>query len=558
MLPPYTHITGRAVENVNAVSVITHAAGQEQPPAVVESPMFQTAGAPVPAEVFNASWPGLASNASLTASSGRTTEADRIVLALFRNIVKQGDFSTINADLDALSRVLVGSIGFCDTADEQRISNMCLGKALNILCQLVRRSGELACDSHRLIRATHRCADVLAAREAFTLENVSVIMFHLGELINYPPLQRVSSKVITDHLAPIFEAALRQQPLHTVEAATLALGLVSTLRASEHQLTRPHGLPIPRPAADALLTTLQTLMEAQPDLVTTWETRTLALVSKYGVQYLRRLALLNTRGGRIMPADAQQFTVARVIKPILEEARQPWRGEWDQRQSEYHGMPLEKQLKDYLTYSSHYYGCWLNRQAEWVQVRFGLQEAARGPLADNPHDGRAFAEVARRAAGMMAPPAGTVSLRRPLSLEVAALEPPTALARFSQAAGALWRLDHAADNFDRDEAIVAANALITSIEAGSTPLNTSLRVQMLLEMDGVCMRLHAADPWDLPRYAWQLSSMRSFLSAQLALLVDANGVPMLGTSVPFESGLSSWQRMLLKELIDHDAKATAS
>jgi len=43
--------------------------------------------------------------------------------------------------------------------------------------------------------------------------------------------------------------------------------------------------------------------------------------------------------------------------------------------------------------------------------------------------------------------------------------------------------------------------------------------------------------------------------AQLALLVDREGRPLMGTDVPFDSGLSSWQRSLLTELNKYDASS---
>ena len=108
---------------------------------------------------------------------------------------------------------------------------------------------------------------------------------------------------------------------------------------------------------------------------------------------------------------------------------------------------------------------------------------------------------------------------------------------------------------DSDVPRLLTRRLIVSIEAGRTALNDASRVQMLLDMDAVCMRLYAADPFDAPQYRWQLSSMRSFLSSQLALLVDREGRPLMGTDVPFDSGLSSWQRSLLTELNKYDASS---
>lgn len=547
------------MENVsNAVPVIrraTHTVGPDFRGMAAHSAL-------VPADIFNASSLAGMPNVPAGEYGVRLTEADYIVSALYLKIVKNADLSTINADLDRLSRVLAGSIGFGDTEDEQRASNIYLGKALNILCQLVRRSGALACDGNLLIRATHRCAEAIAARQDFTLENVSVIMFHLGELINHPPLQRVSSQLVTTHLAPIFEAKLHQLPVHSIEGATLAFGLVSALRASEHQLGRPQGGAVPRPAADSLLLAVPGLLETQPDLLVTWESRTLALVAKYGVQYLRRLAQLGRRRGQFAPGDALQLNAARALKPIIEEAREPARGVWDQRDGTYRGLGQDKQLKDYLAYSTHYYCKWLAQQPEWVQARFTLQEAARGPLTPSLFDGRNFSQVVRSNVDLVAPavtaaptaPTPAAAPRRPLSAEIVNLEPPAALARFSQAAGDLVRLGEDADRFDREDAIAATNALIVSIESGRTTLNEPLRVQMLLDMDAVCMRLYSADPLAAPQYHWQLSSMRGFLSSQLALLVGPDGRPVMGTDVPFESGLSSWQRSLLNVLNERDSE----
>lgn len=516
----------------------------------------------MPADIFNA--PGYAGMPHVPVGEHctRLTKADFIVSALYQKIVKDGDLSTVNADLKKLGQVMAGSIAHGDVEHEQRASNIYLGKALNILCQLARRRGALAVDERLLSEAAHACAGVVAARQEFTLENVSVIMFHLGELINHAQLQQVCSRTITDHLAPIFEATLRQQPVHAIEGATLAFGLVSALRASEHQLAHPGGGgAVPRPAADRLLLVVPELLAAQPDLLVAWESRTLVLLAKYGVQYLRQLAQLGRRRGRLLQGNGLQLNAARALKPIIEEARRHSRGVWDQRDCTYRGFTPDKQPRDCLAYSAHYYGQWLGQQPEWIKDRFALHEAERGPLADNPHDGRNFAEVVRQGTQPLqeAPAASEFPIltpgptRRPLSIEIASFESPAELTRFSQAAGELLRLGEGADRIDREEAISATNALIISIDAGRTTLTYSLRVQMLLDMDSVCMRLYAADPLDAPQYAWQLRSMRGFLSSQLALLVGPDGRPLVGTEVPFDAGLSSWQRSLLRVLNERDS-----
>ena len=549
------------MENVsNAVSVIRYPI---QPLPQVAADRATVDNAILPTGIYNL--PGFAGMPNVPAGEYgvRLTQADYVISALYQKIVKHGDLSTIDADLDTIARVMSGSVGFGDTEDEQRASNIYIGKALNILCQQVRRTSGPPCDGNRLLRATQRCVETIRARQEFTLENASVMMFHLGELINHPPLQRCCSATITDHLAPIFETLLRQHPIHAIEGATLAFGLVSALRASEHLMTRPQGATLPRPAADSLLLTVPSLLEAQPDLLLGWESRTLALVAKYGVQYLRRLAQLSRGRGRLVQGNALQINAARVLKPIIEEARQPSRRIWDQRDGDYRGLGQDKQLRDYLAYATHYYCRWLTQQPEWVQSRLTLQEAPR-QVADNPANGRSFANVVQRGSGVatfteqaypVPAPFVATPVRRPRSTEITHLEPPSALARFNQAAGDLVRLAEDADRFDREDAVSATNALIVSIEAGRTALNDASRVQMLLDMDAVCMRLYAADPFDAPQYRWQLSSMRGFLSSQLALLVDREGRPLMGTDVPFDSGLSSWQRSLLTELNKYDASS---
>ena len=70
--------------------------------------------------------------------SGSTPRASRkplyIVSALYQKIVKYGDLSTANADLEKLGQVMAGSIVHGDAEHEQRASNIYLGKALDILC----------------------------------------------------------------------------------------------------------------------------------------------------------------------------------------------------------------------------------------------------------------------------------------------------------------------------------------------------------------------------------------------------------------------------------------
>ncbi|OEZ01197.1 hypothetical protein BIY45_07515 [Stenotrophomonas sp. BIIR7] len=499
----------------------------------------------------------------------RLSDADHIVSALYKKIVKTGllvnenaDLSGIGADLGTLSAVLAASVFPSDSDDPQRVSNIYLGKALKILCQLVRRSGTLPFDSRQLQRAGNRAIAAIRARQDFTLENLSVIMFHLGELINHRPLQESCSHTITRHLQPIFEAKLAQLPAHAVTGTCLAFGLVSTLRASEHQMVRPVDGVLPRPAADSLLLRVPELLQKQPNQLLSWESRTLALVARYGVQYLRRLGPLGASRRCKVGVDILELNAAYALKPIIEEARVPSRGVWDQRNCEFHGFGEERNLREDLAYSSKYYCEWLGKQKERVQARLALQEAVRGPLPDNPHDGRRFSEVVR--AGIAVAPAATTPaasaaatqaayLGRPLSAEAEPWGPPTELVAFTQAANELIVLGGAADRRDRQEAISATNSLIVAVLSGRITLDGASRVQLLLDMDSVCLQLHLADPIYAPQYGLQLSGMRSFMVAQLNQLVDRNGRPLVGGKLGFEICLASWQRTLLGKLNDHNA-----
>lgn len=542
----------------NAVPVIRRRLAPVPVPMIVaDNP---AAPALAPARIFNA--PGFAGMPHVPTGEHavRLTDADGIVAALYQKVVKLGDLSTANADLDRLGRVLADSIAHGDAEHEQRVSNIYLGKALNILCKLTGQRGALALDERLLSTATRACTRVIAARQLYTLENASVIMFHLGELMNHAPLQRVCSRTIVGHLVPIFEALVRQHPIHAIEGATLAFGLVSALRACTHELAARGSGPLQRPAADRLLLLVPELLAAEPDLLLAWESRTLALLANYGVQYLRQLDVVGQRWGRLPDADALQLNAARALKPVMEEARRLSRGVWDQRDSTFRGFTQEKQPRDYLAYGSRYYAKWLEHKPQWMKDRFALREAERGPLADNPRDGRDFAAVVRQGMQLMAdvpaplefPVLAPASAPGAVSVELPPPHVPSELARFSRAAADLVRLGEAADRYDREEAISATNALIISIESGRTTLSDSLRVQMLLDMDSVCMQLYASDPFDAPQYTWQLQSMRGFLSSQLALVVGIDGRPVMGTEVPFKSGLSSWQRSLLRVLNGQD------
>lgn len=539
------------LELENAVPVIRRAYFPQYPVQASEQ------GRAVPDDVYNGPWFEDSPAVPVSEYGVQRTEADYLVPALYDKIVRYGDMSTLDADLGTLSHILAGNVSAADGETSLLISNVHLGKALNILCQLVRKRGHVSCDSSLLQAAACNAILAIRARTDFTLENLSVIMFHLGELINHPNLQEMCGEAITRHLLPIFEATLQRLPEHAVTGTCLAFGMVSALRASEHQMVRPLDGVLPRPAADTLLLTVPVLLQAQPDLLVSWESRTLALVAKYGVQYLRRLGQLGRSPGLKVAVDTLQLNAARALKPIIEEARLPSRGIWDQRAGEFKGFGPAKDLRDYLKYSSTYYCEWLGKQPAQVQALLTLQEAPRGPLPDNPHDGRNFAEVVR--AGAIVAPTATATWGADAAIpnvpvpvlhvdENIAWGPATELVSFSIAARELLDLKESADRDDRERAITATNALVVAIETGRITLDSAARVQMLLDMDSVCMRLHLADPFDAPQYQKQMEGMCTFMSSELCRMVDGKGGTLMGNKVGFKTGLSSWQRGLLEKL----------
>ncbi|MFL9582537.1 hypothetical protein [Stenotrophomonas sp. AB1(2024)] len=481
------------------------------------------------------------------------TLADTRVGRLYVKIVKRGHLSTLNVDLRQLCRTLADSASVGNLASDQRISNVYVGKALHILCRLVGDGSGLPCDGALLRRAVNWCLEVLTARDEFTIENLSVIMFHLGGLINHAPVAQASSDVISQLLVGRLQQMLEEAPVQASGCPVVALGLVGALRASEVEVHAYRGGTLPRFAPDVLLISLFAVIEVRLGLLARWESKTLALVAKYGVQYQSRVWAMDRRWTLKNATLPMQLNAARLLKPVIEEARRPERGVWDHRNSAYRSLSQAKEIRDYLAYATRYYCRWLAGQPEHIRARFELAEPPRGPLPDNPRGELRFSQVAwlgvddptREEGGIDAPARPDSALAEDVAM---AAEPssslPVNLARFNEVVDVLERQGGAADRFDREDAVAAVNTLVASIESGRTALTQAQRVQMLLNMDAVCQHL-AITASSTPSYAWQLSSMRGFLSAQLVQVVGTNGQPLMGADLPATPGLSSWQRSLL-------------
>jgi hypothetical protein len=488
-------------------------------------------------------------------NSVQQSKADGIVGALYMKMVKRGELAAANADLEQLCQVLSESVGVGELEVEQRVSNIYLGKALNILCRLVGEE-KCPCDTAGVVRVLKWCVKMIRARSDFTLENLSLIMFHLGGLVNFAPVSKACSELISNVLVPYYNQMIKDAPLQAAECAAMPLGLISALRAAEGDILAYKGRAAPSLAPDALFITLRALLDAYPDLLTRWESRSLAFVVKYGVQYLSRLAQMGKRCSPTDNAIPLQLDAARLLKPVIEEARQPARGVWDQRNSGYHSLTRTSEIRDLLAYGTRYYCRWLARQSPRIQARFELAEPPRGPFPDNPRDTRLFAQVAgmgmealtMEAAPINATPVTDAAVASAAVLSDVPTPPSSALVRFNAIAQYLAGQGRKADRFDREDAIAAANALIVSIESGRATLTQAQRVQMLLNMDAVCQHLATAASGMPSSYAWQLSSMRGFLSVQLAQVVDAQGKQLMAADLPASPGISAWQRSLLAML----------
>lgn len=483
-------------------------------------------------------------------NSVQQTQADAIVGGLYVKIVKRDDLSTLNVDLERLCRALAESASMGELETEQRVTNIYLGKALNLLCR-VGGQEPLPCASAVLVRAVNWCMEVLRGRTEFTLENLCVIMFHLGGLMNRASVAEACSEMISGCLAPHLDQMLKAAPQQAVACPILSLALASALRASEVEMRLPVGATVPRFAPDALLTTLRAVKAECPGLLAGWESRSLALVAKYGAQYLNRLGEMSRRCRSTETIVSQHLNVAHLLKAVIEEARLPHRAVW-QYDGAYRSLAQGKELRDQLAYAARYYCRWLAGQPERIRASFELAEPPRGPFPDNLRDERAFAEVARLGVDVATTQAGVINAPAPPDADIAdevcmAAEPPPPapdLARFDAIAGALVRYGENADRFDREDVIAAVNTLVASIESGRTVLTQAQRVQMLLNMDAVCRQLATASPQP-SHYAWQLDSMRGFLSTQLAQVVGTNGKPLMAADLPDSPGLSAWQRSLL-------------
>ncbi len=418
------------------------------------------------------------------------------VAALYSRLATQRDFSTVIAD----QQTLIDALRHCSRYGALRaafsLDNCSLGKVLHVLCRVWRERSELDFDPGLLVEAATLCGDLIERKAFFKLETCGVIMFHLGELITYPPLRPMCERLICDHLEPRFRAELRSQLHLPLNGPEVVFGLISTLRAAEGRVVAAAGALSPRTAADKLVTTVHMLLLRQPGFLGRCESTTLALLARHAAHYLHRLAALPDACRASPTANERERSVAQLLRRCIDEVNVPGPRDADLTSGRTRG-----DCSGHLRHAVPCYLDWLAGQAGLVRTRF----APRGA------------------------------------------EPCPRLLRFQRAVEGLAE-EGGGPCAARDQALAAADALIVSMQLGSARPPLATQVRVLLSMDTLYRHLEAANPISSQPYTPSLAVLREFMTARLSELVDASGAPLLGPSPPLQAGLHSWQRMLLSQL----------
>lgn len=445
-----------------------------------------------------------------------------MIAALYSRMVAGHDVGTLYGDQDVLLQLLRESIALGPTQRRYRLSSCSIGKALNIMCLVWRARARIPPDTARLVALMESCAVLIQRQGSMLLETCGVIMFHLGELITCHALSDHCARLICEVLEPKFRAAVRSRLHEPLTGGEVALGLISTLRASEQRLVAATDAPSQRTAADALLVTMHMLLDRQPQFLRRCESSTLGLIARHAVLYLRQLEAVQGEGADAEDKD-RQFRVARLVRTCIEEVR---------RRPSDSGAEAEQARPGFdcrLRYAPHYYQQWLSRQDPYVQAWLALR------LEEGGH--------------VQAAASAAVSAPRPVPHFDADRDGP--LSRLGGAAAALADGDVVTVRETREHAITCTQHVMSSLQAEGTSLQPDLRAraQMLLDIDTVFQHLDHANPLNAPRYDATLETLRVFMQEQATELVDAGGVPLLGPAVSLPSGLRSWQRLLLSQLL---------
>lgn len=443
--------------------------------------------------------------------------ADGAMALLHGRIVTNHNFRNAPRDLGILVATLNNAVAWGDADPGQRLGNVSLGKALQVICELLRRQATLPLDGHSLVSAAQTCCMLVERQTQFRLENCGVIMFHLGKLIGYTAMTARCKALICDHLAPIFRAQMLRGDAHAFTGPDVVFGLVSALRASELAIDVKRNEIPARTAGDALLGAMQDVLSRNPGLLTRCHSATLGLLARQGVHYLLRLAAVRVPADAVDALKLRQFAVAQLIKRCIDEVRDPV-----PRAADANGGPPPRGAGGHLEFAPAYYNRWLNQQASHVQSLLGLSEP---------------------------PPAGQGVVTQPAMLPpatrfhqtLAALSPPPG----AQPQEAV-RHQH---QRDLDSAFDEARALIHEADARESVPGLDERARMLLDLDALYQQLALANPLGSARYDAQLTILGDYLQHAVTQLRDVQGAPLLGPPLASAGGLHSWQRLLLSGLL---------
>ena len=279
-----------------------------------------------------------------------------MIAALHSRIVKAGDASALDADLDTLLQALREGVALASVASADQPTHCAIGKALHLIREQWRMREEAGMDTTGLVKALELCATLIRQIGWVKLETCGVIMFHLGELLTHAKLSALCEVLIRRTLVPKFRAGIELIQNDQVAAGDVMFGLSSTLRVSEYWLTTPAGAGAARTAADPLVSAMHQLLERLPDMLRQCESGKLGLVARHGSLYLRQLAAVQP-----VPEDdaarARQLSVARLLKACIDEVN------WRDAQAASGDAALRPEPIDPLRYAPHYYAEWLSQQS---------------------------------------------------------------------------------------------------------------------------------------------------------------------------------------------------
>ncbi len=503
---------------MRSISSAAQTAAADFPPF---SPAEAVAGAPrrvAPTEVVNATSHVLSS--PLVRSLPTET-----VIALYERIANQDNLQGLIGQQGRLNVVLERAA--CSNHADAKIDDRTLGKALKVLCCIWRSRERSRIDRTALARAVELCATLILRREQFALETCGVIMFHLGELMTFPPVQLRCAELIYAHLAPGFHRGLLAMEPAELTGADATFGLVSILRASELQLRDDDGSLRQCTSADLLVDSLHGIMETLPDLLQTCNSGSLGLLAKHAMHYLHSLAKEEAAAG-LATAGVRQRRIALLIKRCIDELNTP-----DSRTAD---VVLERDATRASTTSNRFddpLGSVPQRYAEWMKKR----------CPDAPPD------LAPRAASM----SWAAHARRAVTSEESHEDSRrsaqgAALGRLAAVASALSE-DARSTRAQRDVALDVADMAMTLVQQSRFPLSGADRARMVLDLDTVYRHVALTTPLGTLS-GRSMDALHGFMHEQLACLVDTCGRPLLGPALPSPGGLHSWQRMLLDTLLE--------